>query len=326
MILEEQQRVGAAELEQLAQQLAPPCQLGRYALEGLISRTSTALIFVARGGHFGEGEGVLKLTGKTYASLLERELHLLARCRAAGMANVVRPIGDQLETIELPGDSDANCAVALLLPLLGGGDLVQWIGMRTGGDSRVGAALALEVGEHVANVLKTLLCLPQAVVYGDVKAQNLLLPSFGAPVSELTLIDLDASRELDGPLPDFDADSPELRQLLVHDVNCFGELLYNVATGREPPAEGEPTPGTGNSAFDAFVAKCLISEISNGGYTSLADSTLWRDLHAARAFESQRRRPHRLSRIALMRPTLVLTALVLFCLLLVAVTAKTIAG
>ena len=66
------QRVASAELDRLAEGLAPPCQIGEYSLEGLISKTSTALIFVARGGAFGQArDGVLKLTGAEYAALLE---------------------------------------------------------------------------------------------------------------------------------------------------------------------------------------------------------------------------------------------------------------
>ena len=41
-------RVGFAELELLAEILAPPCELATNA-EGLVCQTSTALIFVARG-------------------------------------------------------------------------------------------------------------------------------------------------------------------------------------------------------------------------------------------------------------------------------------
>ena len=62
------QTVASAELDELAEGLAPPCQIGGYTLEGLISKTSTALIFVARGGAFGDAkEGVMKLTGAEYA-------------------------------------------------------------------------------------------------------------------------------------------------------------------------------------------------------------------------------------------------------------------
>jgi hypothetical protein len=43
------ERVGSAELEWLAEMLATPCRLGDYSLEGLIQKTSTALVFIARG-------------------------------------------------------------------------------------------------------------------------------------------------------------------------------------------------------------------------------------------------------------------------------------
>jgi serine/threonine protein kinase len=197
--IDEQQRVGSAELDRLAQKLAPPCQLGAYAVEGLIARTSTALILVVRGGAFGSGEGVLKVTGKGYAPILQRELQLLSRSQEAGVGSVVTPLRSELETVELDGE-EPDGAVAIVLPLLSGGDLVQLIGAHTAGARRLGSSLALEVGEQVGTVLKGLLCLPRPIVYGDVKPQNVLLPRPGAPIAELVLIDLDASREFDEPV------------------------------------------------------------------------------------------------------------------------------
>ena len=86
-------------------------------------------------------------------------------------------------------------------------------------------------------------------------------PTPGAPLETLTLIDLDAA-ERAGELP---ADGQQVArgviQSLVSDVNGFGELLFMLATGREPPSEGEPTPATGNTAFDALVVKCLTADV-----------------------------------------------------------------
>jgi hypothetical protein len=331
-------RVGSAELEQLAEDLEPPCRVGDFVLEGLISKTTTALVFVARGGAFGASEGVLKLTGPAYAPLLERELNLLKRCREAQLPGVVRPLRDELAWLALDGpqadDEDvparaaaeqATSAAALLLPFLSGGDLVQWIGAQATRTGYLGARPALEIGENVGGVLRGMLDLPRPVVHGDVKPQNVLLPKPDATLGELTLIDLDASSELD-MLP---ADSSQVPrgviQSLVSDVNGFGELLYVLATGSDPPTEGEPNPATGNAAFDGLVVRCMTADVDAHAYTCLRDEALWRDFAHARAVERGRKRaplPDLLGR----RLFLAAVGLVLFCLLVLALLAKISAG
>ena len=122
------ERVGSAELEQLAEAAGDALpDSASTSLEGLICRTSTALVFVARGGVFGAREGVMKLTGPAYAPLLERELRLLNACRDAQLSGIVRPVRDELEWLDLDARHRTSRAT-LLLPFLGGGDLVQWIG------------------------------------------------------------------------------------------------------------------------------------------------------------------------------------------------------
>jgi hypothetical protein len=315
-------RVGAAELEHLAEVLAPPCRVGEFVLEGLISKSATALVYVARGGAFGASEGVLKLTGRAYAPLLERELRLLELCRDARLGGVVRPVRDELEWIALDVLRPAAVA-AILLPFLSGGDLVQWIGARASRTGGLGAQPALEIGEGVGGVLREMLRLPRPLVYGDVKPQNVLLPWPDAASDELTLIDLDASSELEQLPREAPSASRAVIQSLVSDVNGFGELLYELATGREPPTEGDPSPTTGNAAFDGLVVNCLTADVHTHAYLCLADDALWRDFDHARVIERTRqRRRTPIADVVYSRPFLAIVGVVLLCLLVLAVLAK----
>jgi serine/threonine protein kinase len=326
MVIDE--RVGWAELEQLAERLAPPCQVGEYVLEGLIRKTSTALIFVGRGGAFGSNEGVLKLTGQQYAPLLDRELDFLNRCHDADIRGVVRPVRRELEWIhlhdELQGVHGANDELrsvhgaAILLPFLSGGDLVQWIGTRTG----LGPCPALQIAELVGSALRSLLRLPRPLVHGDVKPQNVLLPHPGATLSDLTIIDLDATHELEVDIDNLADASRDVLQPLVDDVNAFGELLYVLSTGGEAPVDREPKPETDNPPFNTLVLRCLSSEPEGSDYASLADVSLWRDLEAAQAFERDRKPPNPVQRLVLKREFLAVVGLVLFAALVAAIAAK----
>lgn len=302
------ERAGSAELDRLAETLRPPCRLGDFTLEGLIVRTSTALVFIARDS--GGAECVLKATGQTYAPVLSRELDLLQACAAANVAGVVRPLSEALLAIE----TDAGPAIALQLPFLAGGDLVQWIGAHATRTGRLGAAPALQIGELVGAMLRDLLQLPRPIVHGDVKPQNVLLPRPDAPLVELTLIDFDASARLEAP-PSTNPSPPVARQL-VSDVNGFGELLFMLATGREPPPDEDPSPATGNTAFDALVERCITAEPGARGYALMAGDGLWRDLEQAKRVERRR------SREVLLRPVLGIVGVLLFCVLVLAVLSK----
>jgi serine/threonine protein kinase len=320
------ERVGSAELEHLAESLATPCRLGDYVLEGLICKTSTALVFVARGGAFGADEGVMKVTGNEYARLLKRELRLLNWCQEAEIDGIVRPVQSELEWMGVEGNRPQSAA-AILLPFLGGGDLVQWIGAHANHGGHLGPHLALEVGGHVGGVLRNLLQLPKPLVHRDVKLQNVLLPYPGAPLNELTLIDLDVSEELDIRLEDFASAPADVAERLVADVRGFGELLFDLATGRDPPIDGEPNPRTGNPHFDSLVEHCLTSQPDGRGYTCLADDVLWRDIEkAVEVEEATRQRAEKwessLFRLVLSRWSIAGVGMLLFVGLVVAVMSK----
>jgi hypothetical protein len=109
-----------------------------------------------------------------------------------------------------------------------------------------------------------------------------------APLTDLTLIDLDVSEELEISHEEFASAPRDIAESLVGDVRGFGELLFDLATGHDPPTQGAPNPNTGNAAFDALVARCLMSTADGPGYVSLADAALWRDLEAALAVERAR--------------------------------------
>jgi hypothetical protein len=319
------ERLASAELEQLADVLATPCRLGDYSLEGLIARTSTALIFIARGGAFDDHEGIMKLSGQRYAPLLERELGLLNACEAAEVLGVVRPIRSEVEHLDLDGVPGGS-ATAILLPFLAGGDLVQLIGTQATRTGYLGPELALQVGEHVGGILRQLLLLPKPLVHRDVKAQNVLLPYPDAPLTALTLIDFDVSDELDVALEDIATAPRQVAQRLIDDVHGFGELLFVLATGADPPIDGVPQPRTHNPDFDALVVMCLTSEAHGPGYVCLADNRLWHDLEKALATEKRLQakalRSRGPIRFILNRRSLAGLGALLFVALVLAVAAK----
>jgi serine/threonine protein kinase len=321
--------VGSDELQHLAAILETPCRLGDFTLDGLIMRTSTALVFIGRGGAFAATEGVIKLTGKEFAPLLERELGLLRVCCAAAVINVVRPVQLELEWLLIDGSRPCEVA-ALLLPFLAGGDLLQVIGAHATRTGHLTPGLALQVGEIVASTLRELLRLPRPIIHSDVKPQNLLLPYPDAPLSELTLIDFDASDQLDLQLDELASAPREIAQRLVEDVHGFGALLYNVATGNEPPLDVRPDPRTRNAAFNLLVERCLTSEVDGSGYLCLADNGLWHDLETAhdveRAGNSRWRPGWRILRHGFDRRHLAVAGAVLFLGLATALAARALGG
>jgi serine/threonine protein kinase len=291
-------RAGAAELDELGTRLTPPCRAGEYTLTGQIARTSNTLVYTATGGVFGTVEGVLKLTGAEYAPLLERELQLLNRCRECEVKGIVQPAAGTLIRLPATPHSAATGAVAIALPFLSGGDLVQLVQTHAARAHRLGPELALHVGRQIIAVLRDLLLLERPIVHGDVKLQNVLLPRPDAPLTELTLIDLDSARELTLPLSRLAEAPPESAVWLAEDVRAFGELLYQVATGHQlaPDQRSNGVSATGNPAFDTLVWRCFESAVDPArGYVCLADEGLRVDLQrAVDAAASQRSWPARL--------------------------------
>jgi serine/threonine protein kinase len=277
---------GQADLERLQDALDPPSRIAAYQLSGLVARTETALVYVASGGVFAdEEEGILKLTSRDYAPLLERELAILVRCEQAEVDGVIRPRNAAALRLRM-GRSAGLTAVAVALPFCSGGNLVNVIAGRS--SHGLGSGFALDVGAYVGSALRGLLALPHPVVHGDVRPENVLLPSPESDLAQLTLIDFDAARELTTALPGVVSDR-ESASALAGDVRGFGELLYQSATGSELPDRAKLS--TGNPAFDAVVLKCLSSTPDiDDSYVCLADEALWRDMQKAIDAESARPR------------------------------------
>jgi hypothetical protein len=265
------ERVAAAELDYLATALQPPCSLGPYALTGDLARSTTALLYTARGGVFGpDTEGVLKLTGSAYAPILQRELALLLEAATAGIDGIIRSLTDDLLWLSVGGESADRPAAALAMPFFSGGDLAS-LAQRASRTGSLGSALALEAARPLADALRALLTeLERPVVHGDVRAHNVLLPTPSAATAELKLIDLDAAHELDGPVL---APSPDAARLLAEDVRGYGEVVALLAGGAS----------SGNRALDRLIAACTTQRL-----TSMADPGLWHMLaDAERARDSQ---------------------------------------
>jgi len=114
------------------------------------------------------------------------------------------------------------------------------------------------------------------VTHGDVRPQNILLPSPTSAHDELTLIDLDAAHELQ---PDALQGSSRVPALAA-DVRGFGEVLALLASATTN------LPTTGNRPFDALVGHCL----AEGHYASMADKRLWQDIASAEREQARRAR------------------------------------
>jgi hypothetical protein len=255
MTLQADTRAAAAELDYLVAALQPPAQLGEYMLTGLLARSTTAAIVTARGPDF---DGVLKLSGSGYAPILQRELIVLNAAARAEVEGVIRPLSTDL--LWLSGNNLADRPVAAIaLPYLSGGDLTSLVA-RASRVGSLGPALALQVARRVAEALRGLLVdLEEAVTHGDLRPQDVLLPTSDAPPSELMIID--PAGRLDSSASD--------------DVRAFGELLTPVAPGA----------ASDNRAFDTFVRRCMAEP---SVYASMADPRLWADLVAAERSQARR--------------------------------------
>jgi len=234
------ERAAVVELAQVEEVLQPPCELGPYLLTGQLKRSEHAMLFTARGGVFGDDEGVLKLTSSHHAARLRAELERLVRCAEADVRGVVRPAKPEPDWLPVPDLLDAHVAT-FAMPFLSGGDLNAI--RRTRHD------LAHEVALTVGGALRHMLELAEPLVHGGLGPRSVLLPHPGAGLSELTLIDLCRARDL------ADCSRAEAAALCRADVVAFGALL----------ADLEP-------------ATRVALDCRSGRFTSLADPRLWRAL------------------------------------------------
>ena len=234
------ERAAIVELAQLEEVLQPPCELGPYLLTGQLKRSEQALVFTARGDVFGDDEGVLKLTSSHHAARLRAELERLVRCAEAGVPGIVRPAKPEPDWLPVTGLLDAHVAT-LALPFLSGGDL--------NAIRRTRRDLAHEVALTVGGTLRHMLELAEPLVHGSLGPRSVLLPSPGANLSELTVIDLGSARDL------ADCSRAEAATLCREDVVAFGALLANLER-----------------------ASHVAVDCRNGRFASMADPRLWRAL------------------------------------------------
>jgi hypothetical protein len=245
------ERAAIVELTQLADVFAPPCTLGPYMLTGVLASSSSALLYTATRGTFDDGEGVLKLTTSHHAARLRAELDVLMRCADAGVEGVIRPVLRELEWLAVPELADAHVAV-MALPFFSGGDLHAV--RRTRGTSQ---EVAREVALRLAATLRHLLELEEPLVHGALGPRSVLLPSPGAELSQLTLIDFGAAHNLR------DVPSEEMRKLCATDVAGYGTIMLELTQD----SRGKLTE---------FASACASAR-----YPSMADRRLWRDLQHA---------------------------------------------
>lgn len=245
------ERASIVELAQLAEVFGPPRALGPYLLTGLLASSSSALIYTATRGPFDVGEGVLKLTTSHHAARLRAELERLVRCADAGVSGVIRPARRELDWLPVPELMDAHVAV-MALPFLSGGDL--YAVRRARGPSQ---GLAREVALRLAATLRHLLELEEPMVHGTLTPRSVVLPSPGADLSELTLIDFGAAHDLR------DVPPGDMRDLCGAEVAAFGSILLTLT---------QDSPGR----LTEFARAC-----SSARYASMADRRLWRALEQA---------------------------------------------
>ena len=199
------------------------------------------------------------------------------RCRDEGVEGVIRPLSDSPIHLSLEGSLEV---AGIALPFLGGGDLAKSPAPTPAAADASAPTWPCAPGSACS--LSSALPAQPVPPPRPRRRQAAERPSPGpdAPLSALTLIDLDSARELPLPLSRLGELPPDDWQQLAQDVRDFGDLLAQLATGQEGfPATASSAAAT---AFDTLVDRCLRSfpEVSEG-YICLADEGLRFDLQRA---------------------------------------------
>lgn len=274
------------ELQRLAALDLPAELAGGIRLERALAVSSTAVLFEATGGLFGEQTGICKVCPPSCRAIGEHEYEVLQLCARHEAGGVIRP----LSIAPIEGRLAGLDCYAIALPALGGGDLYGWAAQRAQGRFTVADVLA--IGQAVAGILRDLLELPTPVIQGDVRGSNFLFRDAAGDLDQLTAIDFDAAIVLPAPVRRLDP-NPDLDAALRADVCRFGELLFRLTTGRDA-SPGDLDPATPNKSFNRFVERC-ISCSSRRDYLCFVDKAFWADLQAA--LEEERAKPHVIARV-----------------------------
>ena len=227
-----------------------------------------ALVLPPR-GVCGEGEGILSSPGISSAPSwsASRASSCAAVTRAWRASSGPSPIPPSSCPWKEPGSGRHRP------PLPGGGDLAE-VARTHAGATGASAPTGPPRRPAPAPIQRALSTCPHPLVHGDVKLQNVLLPGPDAPLSALTLIDLDLPTSCPSPCPASARAAPGTPG------SGWPRTYATSATSwpsSPPGARGSPRPPPGHRQprLDTLVARCLRSfpEVSEG-YMCLTDEGL----------------------------------------------------